>query len=68
MADERTITDVRTIWEKNTCVGCGKEYNQALITTPFGIILGRFCDECIDKYDAQENKKINKQNDNKRTE
>jgi DNA replication protein DnaC/putative replication protein len=68
MTDERIITDVRVIWEKNTCVGCGKEYNQALITTPFGIILGRFCDECIDKYDAQENKKINKQNDNKRTE
>ena len=68
MTDERTITDVRTIWEKNTCVGCGKEYNQALITTPFGIILGRFCDECIDKYDAQENKKINRQKETKRNE
>lgn len=63
---ERTITNVQVIYEENICAGCGKKYNQPLVTTPFGIICGRFCDECIDKYDAEQNKKLNKQKETKR--
>ena len=65
---ENTITDVRVLYETSKCAGCGADYQQPLITTPFGIICGRFCNACIDKYDAEENKKLNKQKDRKRVE
>lgn len=58
---ENTITSVKVIYEESECAGCGKKYQQPLITTPFCIICGRFCDECIDKFDKQQDKKTNKQ-------
>jgi DNA replication protein DnaC len=53
-------------FEKNTCAGCGKEYNQPALITQFGIICAHYCEECIDKYDRKqkaidnEKKKIRK--------
>ena len=39
---------------KNTCAGCGKEYNQPALITQFGIICAHYCEECIDKEDRKQ--------------
>ena len=41
-------------FEKNTCAGCGKEYNQPALITQFGIICAHYCEECIDKEDRKQ--------------
>ena len=68
MTEENTITNIQILTEKAICAGCGKEYEQPLLTTPFGIICARFCEECVDKAEAKENKKINKTKERKREE
>lgn len=40
--------------EKNTCAGCGKEYEQPALITQFGIICAHYCPECIDKEDRKQ--------------
>ena len=40
--------------EKNTCAGCGKEYEQPALITQFGIICAHYCTECIDKEDRKQ--------------
>ena len=40
--------------EKNTCAGCGKEYEQPALITQFGIICAHYCSECIDKEDRKQ--------------
>jgi hypothetical protein len=40
-------------FEMNTCAGCGKEYNQPAVVTPFGVFLSHYCPECVDKYDRK---------------
>jgi DNA replication protein DnaC len=40
-------------FEKNTCAGCGKEYNQPAVVTPFGVFLSHYCPEFVDKYDRK---------------
>lgn len=41
-------------YEKNTCAGCGKEYNQPALITQFGIVIAHYCPECIDKEDRKQ--------------
>lgn len=52
-------------YEQNECAGCGKVFQQALIATQFGIIMQKFCDSCVDKYDRKE-KAIQKQQEENR--
>ena len=40
--------------EKNTCAGCGKEYNQPALITQFGIVIAHYCPDCIDKEDRKQ--------------
>ena len=54
---EKVYNQIEIITEENECAGCHKRFNQNLLITPFGIICGRFCDECINKYEAAENSK-----------
>lgn len=54
--------------KENECAGCGKIFQQPLLKTPFGIIIQKFCDACVDKYDRKE-KAIQKQiEDNRHNE
>jgi len=57
--------DIRIDIQKNHCAGCGKEFQQAACVTQFGIILQRYCNECIEKEDRKE-KAIEKQQEEKR--
>ena len=43
--------------EKNICAKCGKEYGQPALITNFGIIIAKYCPECVNKYEAAENSK-----------
>lgn len=58
--------DIQIYFEKNTCAGCGKEYNQPALYCQFGVILAHYCPDCIDKEDRKqkaienEKKKIQK--------
>jgi DNA replication protein DnaC len=45
--------DIKIYYEKNTCAGCGKEYDQPAVVTPFGVFLPHYCPECVDKYDRK---------------
>ena len=54
--------------EKNTCAGCGKEYNQPALITQFGIICAHYCEECIDKYDRKQKAIENQVKENKKKE
>ena len=53
---------------KNTCAGCGKEFEQPALVSSFGIILGRFCDECIDKEDRKQKAIENKRKEKNKME
>ena len=55
-------------FEKNTCAGCGKEYNQPALITQFGIICAHYCEECIDKYDRKQKAIENKQKEKRKKE
>lgn len=57
--------DIKIDVQKNFCAGCGKEFQQAACVTQFGIIIQRYCDECIEKEDRKE-KAIEKQQEEKR--
>ena len=46
------MTEIK--FEKNTCAGCGKEYNQPALITQFGIICAHYCEECVDKYERKQ--------------
>ena len=52
--------DIKIDVQKNFCAGCGKEFQQAACITQFGVIIQRYCDECIEKEDRKE-KAIEKQ-------
>ena len=60
------MTEIK--FEKNTCAGCGKEYNQPALITQFGIIIAHYCDECIDKYDRKQKAIENQIKDKKKKE
>lgn len=64
--------DIKIHMAKNTCVGCGKEFEQAALVTPFGknglIILAKYCDECIDKYDRKQKAIENQQKEKRKAE
>ena len=55
-------------FEMNTCAGCGKEYNQPAVVTPFGVILAHYCDECIEKEDRKQKAIENQQKEKRKKE
>ena len=54
--------------EKNTCAGCGKEYDQPALITQFGIIIARYCPDCIDKEDRKQKAIENQQKEKRKKE
>ena len=60
------MTEIK--FEKNTCAGCGKEYDQPALVTQFGVICAHFCEECIDKYDRKQKAIENQQKENRKRE
>ena len=63
-----TINDIHTEIEKNVCAGCGKEYDQPALVSQFGIIIARYCPDCIDKYDSKQKAIENQQKENRKKE
>ena len=55
-------------FEKNTCAGCGKEYNQPALITQFGIICAHYCEECVDKYERNQKAIENQIKENRKKE
>ena len=55
-------------YEKNTCCKCGAEFNQPAIISQFGIIIGRYCNKCLEKEEAAENSKLKYQKDQNKAE
>ena len=43
--------------EKNTCAKCGAEFEQPALISNFGVIIAKYCPECVSKYEAAENSK-----------
>ena len=60
--------DIKVYVEKNTCAGCGKEYDQAALVTQFGIICAHYCPECIDKEDRKQKAIENQQKEKRKKE
>ena len=60
--------DIKIHMAKNTCAGCGKEYEQAALVTQFGIICAHYCEECIDKYDRKQKAIENQQKEKRKKE
>jgi DNA replication protein DnaC len=60
------MTEIK--FEKNTCAGCGKEYNQPALITQFCIICAHYCEECIDKYERKQKAIENQIKDKKKKE
>ena len=60
--------DIKLVIEKNTCAGCGKEYEQPALVSQFGIIIAHFCPECIDKEDRKQKAIENQIKDKKKKE
>lgn len=56
--------NIQKITGANECAGCGTTFEQALLTTPFGVIVQRFCKACVEKEEIKE-KAIRKQNQEK---
>ena len=54
--------------EKNTCAGCGKEYDQPALITGFGVIIARYCPDCIDKEERRQKAIENKQKEKRKKE
>ena len=63
-----TINDIHTEIEKNVCAGCGKEYDQPALITQFGVIIARYCPDCIDKADRKQKAIENQQKENRKKE
>ena len=63
-----TINDIHTEIEKNVCAGCGKEYDQPALITQFGVIIARYCPDCIDKYDRKQKAIENQQKEKRKKE
>lgn len=57
MTEERKAELFPLRIEKNTCCKCGAEFEQAALISQFGIVLAKFCPECVSKYEAAENSK-----------
>ena len=55
-------------FEKNTCAGCGKEYNQPALITQFGVICAHYCEECVDKYERKQKAIENQIKENRKKE
>ena len=55
-------------YAKNTCAGCGKEYNQPALVTQFGVICAHYCEECVDKYERKQKAIENQQKENRKKE
>lgn len=53
-------SDLKIDIKKNVCAGCGKEYDQPALVSQFGIVIARYCDDCINKAERKE-KAIQKQ-------
>ena len=60
------MTEIK--FEKNTCAGCGKEYNQPALITQFGIICTHYCEECVDKYERKQKAIENQIKENRKKE
>jgi len=60
------MTEIK--FEKNTCAGCGKEYNQPALITQFVIICAHYCEECVDKYERKQKAIENQIKDKKKKE
>ena len=60
--------DIRIEIAKNTCAGCGKEYDQPALVSQFGIIIAHFCPECIDKEERKQKAIENQQKENRKKE
>ena len=60
--------DIRIEIAKNTCAGCGKEYDQPALVSQFGIIIAHFCPECIDKEERKQKAIENQIKDKKKKE
>ncbi len=62
------MSGIRIEMARNTCAGCGKEYDQAACVTQFGVICAHYCEECIDKYDRKQKAIENQQKENRKKE
>ena len=62
------MNGIRIEMARNTCAGCGKEYDQAACVTQFGVICAHYCEECIDKYDRKQKAIENQQKENRKKE
>ena len=62
------MSGIRIEMARNTCAGCGKEYEQAACVTQFGVICAHYCEECIDKYDRKQKAIENQQKENRKKE
>jgi DNA replication protein DnaC len=60
------MTEIK--FEKNTCAGCGKTYNQPALITQFCIICAHYCEECIDKYERKQKAIENQQKEKRKKE
>lgn len=63
-----TKNDIHMEIEKNTCAGCGKEYDQPALVSQFGIIISKYCPDCIDKADRKQKAIENQQKENRKKE
>lgn len=57
--------DIKITYEENICAECGAKYNQPLLVTPFMIVLPKYCEKCVDKFEKKE-KAIEKKREEKR--
>ena len=63
-----TKNDIKIYMEKNTCAGCGKEYDQPALVSHFGIICSHFCPDCIDKEERKQKAIENKLKEKRKKE
>ena len=61
-------SDIRIDMAMNNCAGCGKEFEQPALISQFGIIVARFCPECIDKEERKQKAIENKQKEKRKKE
>jgi len=61
-------SDIRIDIQKNVCSRCGKEYDQPALVTQFGVIIARFCPECIDKEERKQKAIENQQKEKRRAD
>lgn len=68
MTDERKEELFPIRIEKNTCCKCGAVFEQPALISQFGIILSKFCPDCVSKYEAAENSKLKYQKEQNKKE